>query len=80
MKEFKRTGKEVVIWKLNNVLRGHAMMIRDDKSIDPNDRKEQMQVIEQLVNFLKDYDNNIAILDIVRQTPVTPKQDDDRVL
>ena len=79
MKEFKRTGKEMVIWKLNNVLRGHAMMIRDDKSMDPNDRKEQMQVIEQLVNFLKDYDNNIAILDVVRQTPVTPEQDD-RVL
>lgn len=79
MKKFKRTGKEMVIWKLNNVLRGHAMMIRDDKSMDPNDRKEQMQVIEQLVNFLKDYDNNIAILDVVRQTPVTPEQDD-RVL
>lgn len=79
MKEFKRTGKEMVIWKLNNVLRGHAMMIRDDKSMDPNDRKEQMQVIEQLVNFLKDFDNNIAILDVVRQTPVTPEQDD-RVL
>lgn len=80
MKEFKRTGKDLVIWKLNNVLRGHAMLIRDDKTMDPKDRKEQMQVIEQLVNFLKDYDNNIAILDVVRQTPITPDKSDDMLI
>lgn len=72
MKEQKRMGKELVLWKLNNVLRGHAMMVRDDRQLSDEDRREQMMVIEQMVNFLKDYDNNIAILDLTRQTPVTP--------
>ena len=57
-----RFGKEHVIWKLRNVLRGHAMIITESNYLSPDDRKEQMATIEDMVHFLDNYDENIAIL------------------
>lgn len=57
-----RFGKEHVIWKLKNVLRGHAMIITESNYLSPDDRKEQMATIEDMVHFLDNYDENIAIL------------------
>lgn len=60
--EESRFGKEHVIWKLKNVLRGHAMIITESNYLSPDDRKEQMATIEDMVHFLDNYDENIAIL------------------
>lgn len=57
-----RFGKEHVIWKLRNVLRGHAMIITESNYLSDEDRKEQMATIEDMVHFLDNYDENIAIL------------------
>lgn len=68
-----RNGKEHVIWKLKNVLRGHAMIITEGTYISDQERKEQMQTIEDLVHFLDNYDENMAILKRLKE----PKTDDD---
>ena len=33
-----------------------------------------MKTIEQLLNFIKDFDTNVEILDMVRQKPLTTEQ------
>ena len=57
-----RFGKEHVIWKLRNVLRGHAMIITESNYLSDEDRKEQMATIEDMVHFLDNYDENMAVL------------------
>lgn len=57
-----RFGKEHVIWKLRNVLRGHAMIITESNYLSDEDRKEQMATIEDMVHFLDNYDDNMAVL------------------
>lgn len=68
-----RFGRDHVIWKLKNVLRGHAMIITEGTYIPDQERKEQMQTIEDLVHFLDNYDENMAILKQLKE----PKTDDD---
>ena len=46
--------QEKIIKRLNNVLKGQAMFIRDDDTISDEERLEQIKVVEQLVNFLRD--------------------------
>ena len=62
MSEKKRTGKEQILWRLHNVLRGQAMFIREDSFTPPEERLEQMKVVEDLVFFLDSYDENIKVL------------------
>ena len=57
-----RNGKDHVIWKLKNVLRGHAMIITEGTYISDQERKEQMDTIEDIMNFLNNYDKDMAIL------------------
>lgn len=63
MKEQERTGKDMILWKLHNVLRGQAMFIREDTISSPEYKLEEMKVIEQLVHFLDNYDENIEVLE-----------------
>lgn len=68
-----RNGKDHVIWKLKNVLRGHAMIITEGTYIPDQERKEQMDTIEDIMNFLNNYDKDMAILKQLKE----PKTDDD---
>lgn len=68
-----RSGKDHVIWKLKNVLRGHAMIITEGTYISDQERKEQMEAIENIMNFLNNYDKDIAILKQLRE----PKTDEE---
>lgn len=68
-----RNGKDYVIWKLKNVLRGHAMIITEGTYIPDQERKEQMDTIEDIMNFLNNYDKDMAILKQLKEQ----KTDDD---
>lgn len=61
--ENKRSPKEFILWKMHNVLRGQAMFVREDTIRTPEEKLEEMKVIEQLVHFLDNYDENIAVLE-----------------
>ena len=69
-----KVGKEMVLWKMTNMLRATARMGIDDPTLTQEQKKEQMKTIEQLLNFIKDFDTNIEILDMVRQKPLTTEQ------
>ena len=56
------SGKESLICKLKNVLRGDAMSIIDATYMSFEDKKERMKTIEEIKIFLDDYDNNMKIL------------------
>ena len=59
----KRGPKEYILWKMHNVLRGQAMFIREDTIRTPEEKLEEMKIIEQLVHFLDNYDENILVLE-----------------
>lgn len=62
--------QEKIIKRLNNVLKGQAMFIRDDDTISDEEKLEQIKVVEQLVNFLRDYDENLQVLEYYRSHKV----------
>lgn len=70
-----RNGKDHVIWKLKNVLRGHAMIITEGTYISDQERKEQMQTIEDLVHFLDNYDENMAFLKQMKKKKTREEMD-----
>ena len=55
-------AKQQIMTRLNNVLKGQAMYVREDDSISDRDRLTQADVILDLMNFLNDYDKNIEVL------------------
>lgn len=70
-----RNGKDHVIWKLKNVLRGHAMIITEGTYISDQERKEQMQTIEDLVHFLDNYDEDMAFLKQMKKKKTREEMD-----
>ena len=55
-------AKQQIMTRLNNVLKGQAMYVREDDSISDRDRLTQADVILDLMKFLNDYDENIEVL------------------
>ena len=55
-------AKQQIMTRLNNVLKGQAMYVREDESISDRDRLTQADVILDLMKFLNDYDENIEVL------------------
>ena len=70
-----RFGRDHVIWKLKNVLRGHAMIITEGTYIPDQERKEQMQTIEDLVHFLDNYDEDMAFLKQMKKKKTREEMD-----
>ena len=62
--------QEKIIKRLNNILKGQAMFIRDDDTISDKEKLEQIKVVEQLVNFLRDYDESSQVLEYYRSHKV----------
>lgn len=57
-----KTAKERIMTRMSNVLKGQAMFIREDDTITDVERLEQINVVLDLMKFLKDYDENIIVL------------------
>lgn len=52
----KRTPKEQMLWKMNNVLRGQAMFVKEDTITPAEDKLEYMKIIESFKQYLDHYD------------------------
>lgn len=59
----KRNPKDYMLWKMHNVLRGQAMFIREDTISTPEEKLAEMKIVEQLVKFLDNYDENVSVLE-----------------
>ena len=60
--ESKKEGKDCVLWRMRNILKGQAMFIKENHYLSPRDRKEQMDTIEEIIHFFNNYDENMLIL------------------
>ena len=67
-------GKELVLWKMTNMLRCSAQSSITDTTLTNEQKKEQMETIEQLMYFIKDFDRNVQILEQNKQKPLTNEQ------
>ena len=56
--------KESIQTKLLNCLRGSMMLLMDanDKMYTPEQKREEAKVIEEFVQYIKDYDKNQDII------------------
>lgn len=52
----KRTPKEQMLWKMNNVLRGQAMFVKGDTITPTEDKLEYMKIIESFKQYLDHFD------------------------
>lgn len=52
----KRTPKEQMSWKMNNVLRGQAMFVKEDTITPAEDKLEYMKIIESFKQYLDHFD------------------------
>lgn len=52
----KRTPKEQMLWKMNNVLRGQAMFVKEDTITSAEDKLEYMRIIESFKQYLDHFD------------------------
>ena len=57
-----KTARERIMTRMSNILKGQAMFIREDDTITDVERLEQINVVLDLMKFLKDYDENIIVL------------------
>lgn len=57
-----KTAKKQLMDRLFNVLQGQGMYIREDASLTPEDKLQQMDIILDTMKFLKDYDENVKVL------------------
>lgn len=68
------TGKELVLGKMRNMLRCTATMAIESTTLTPEQKKSEMETVEQLINFINDYDNNMSLLQQIKQKPLTDEQ------
>lgn len=54
--------KERLIKRMYNVIQGQAMIVREDTSLSTQDRLVQTDILLDLMRFLKDYDENVQVL------------------
>lgn len=54
--------KDRIINRMFNVIQGQAMLVKDDVELSKEDKLIQMDILLDLKKFLKDYDENVQIL------------------
>ena len=54
--------KEQLIKRMFNVLKGQAMYVREDITLTDVEKLEQADILLDLMKFLKDYDENVVVL------------------
>lgn len=71
----KRTPKEQMLWKMNNVLRGQAMFVKEDTITPAEDKLEYMKIIESFKQYLDHFDEyNQVIQEYERQKQLNKRE------
>ena len=69
-----KSPKDKIIDRMYNVIKGQAMIVREDRSISDKERLAQTDVLLNMMKFLKDYDDNVKILNAHRKPKYTEEQ------
>ena len=56
-----KSAKEQLMTRMFNVLKGQGMYVREDTSLTNREKLEQADIILNMMEFLKDYDENIEV-------------------
>lgn len=62
MKDNPKTEKEMIFYKLNNVIRCDANRVKDDTKLSIQEKLELMDVYLNLKRILDNYDEDIEVL------------------
>ena len=69
-----KSPKDKIIDRMFNVIQGQAMIVREDRSISDKERLAQTDVLLNMMKFLKDYDDNVKILNAHKKPKYTEEQ------
>lgn len=58
-----KSAKEQLIIRMFDMLKEQGMYVREDKTLTDKEKLEQADIILNVMKFLKDYDENIEVLD-----------------
>lgn len=58
-----KSAKEQLIIRMFDMLKEQGMYVREDKTLTDKEKLEQADTILNIMKFLKDYDENIEVLD-----------------
>lgn len=58
-----KSAKEQLIIRMFDMLKEQGMYVREDKTLTDKEKLEQADIILNIMKFLKDYDENIEVLD-----------------
>lgn len=58
-----KSNRRIAIDRLQNVLKGQAMYIKDRGSLSIQDKKEQLDVIFKMAEYLKEYSQEVQELE-----------------
>lgn len=65
--EYEIPAKQVILNRLKNVIKGQAMIVREDECITTKQKCDQMDVILEISQFLENYDEYQQVLDRYRK-------------
>lgn len=51
-----------LFWKLENVLRGDAFLVKENNTLTDEERKARMKAIEQFLTYIRAYEENTKLL------------------
>lgn len=58
-----KSNRRIAIDRLQNVLKGQAMYIKDNDRLSIQDKKEQLDVIFKMAEYLKEYSQEVQELE-----------------
>lgn len=58
-----KSNRRIAIDRLQNVLKGQAMYIKDSGSLSIQDKKEQLDVVFKMAEYLKEYSQEVQELE-----------------
>lgn len=54
--------RKLLLWKLHNATKGSAQSILMDKKMSDEERKRQFDIIEEVLQYVDNYDTNVQKL------------------
>lgn len=58
---------QFTIWRLNNALKGQAMLCKDANYLKPEEKMAELEAIEKMLKYINSYYDNMQILERLRQ-------------
>lgn len=58
---------QFTIWRLNNALKGQAMLCKDAHYLKPEEKMAELEAIEKMLKYINGYYDNVQLLERLQQ-------------